>query len=232
MKNIDYLRVSEQFLSIQGEGKTMGVPSIFLRLQSCNLLCQWPCDTIGVWRKGTKYTTDEIIQDWYQRGWLDKLRNGTHLILTGGEPMLQQEGLANLLRELPPCYKEVETNATIEPKNIFDKYINQYNCSPKTSNSGMNERKRFKEDVIKWFTNDGRSVFKFVVDTPNDMKEILDDFVYKFQIKPSKVYLMPEAISEEELRTKRIWVAELCKEHGFNYSDRLQLLIWGKATGV
>src|SRR3990167_2077529 len=61
------LNVSEMFYSIQGEGKTMGIPAIFLRLQACNLLCNWkkngidhPCDTIPVWRQGTKMTFVEI----------------------------------------------------------------------------------------------------------------------------------------------------------------------------
>jgi len=61
------IRISEHFYSLQGEGKTMGVPAIFVRLQACNLLCggygtqkdgklhdgaTWRCDTLDVWTKG------------------------------------------------------------------------------------------------------------------------------------------------------------------------------------
>ena len=64
------LIVSEYFYSIQGEGKTMGVPSVFIRLTACNLMCggrgtekdfklhngaTWRCDSIEVWRKGKKW---------------------------------------------------------------------------------------------------------------------------------------------------------------------------------
>ena len=50
------IRVSEYFYSIQGEGLTVGVPAVFLRLQGCNLDCgssggSWVCDTEAVWNK-------------------------------------------------------------------------------------------------------------------------------------------------------------------------------------
>lgn len=60
----DFLNVSEKFLSIQGEGRTTGIPAIFLRLSGCNLLCKssnWICDSIEVWRKGTKTSFDAVL---------------------------------------------------------------------------------------------------------------------------------------------------------------------------
>ena len=59
IKDTNYVSVAEQFLSIQGEGKTMGVPAVFLRTQYCNLLCCW-CDTIEVWRKGVESLMTKI----------------------------------------------------------------------------------------------------------------------------------------------------------------------------
>ena len=72
------IAVSEYFYSLQGEGKTMGTPAIFLRLTGCNLMCggygvekdgilrggaTWVCDTIQVWMKGTTYNFEDLCQE-------------------------------------------------------------------------------------------------------------------------------------------------------------------------
>ena len=40
MAKKEYLRISEDFYSLQGEGRTMGIPAVFVRLQACNILCK------------------------------------------------------------------------------------------------------------------------------------------------------------------------------------------------
>jgi organic radical activating enzyme len=90
------LIVSEKFYSLQGEGQTMGIPAIFVRLAGCNLLCKsdhWVCDSIEVWRKGDKTPFEEVLsaKD------VDRLMNGAHLIFTGGEPMLHQKKILEYL---------------------------------------------------------------------------------------------------------------------------------------
>ena len=66
----------------------------------------------------------------------------------------------------------------------------------------------------------------------NEMIEIQREFVDKFSISHDRVYLMPESTNKHELQEKSKWVAELCKENGFNYSTRLQIDIWNQTTGV
>ena len=81
------MRISEIFYSIQGEGASIGLPAIFLRLQVCNLTCEW-CDT--------RYTWDINHPDYdkYQAVDLDKIipmlseYPCRRLIITGGEPLL------------------------------------------------------------------------------------------------------------------------------------------------
>ena len=92
------LRVAEMFYSLQGEGRSSGCPAVFLRLQHCNLLCgrddaSWRCDTLDVWRRGQALTFAEIIDSWRAKGWLAHLAANAHLVVTGGEPLLQQTGL-------------------------------------------------------------------------------------------------------------------------------------------
>ena len=228
--------VSETFYSVQGEGKYAGVPAVFLRTQGCNLLCRWPCDTIPVWKEGRSYTYEELYELWKRNKWLDSFEKGVHLVLTGGEPMERQQELVGFLSYLhdrgPSPFIEVETNTTISPEPKFGSFVQHYTCSPKLSNSRMPISRRRRIEVIRKFVGNSRAVFKFVIDVQSDVKEVLEDYIEPFGVVPSRVYLMPEATSEEELREKSKWLIEICKEHAFNYSPRLQVLIWNRLTGV
>lgn len=229
--------VSETFFSIQGEGKFMGVPAIFLRTQGCNLLCRWPCDTIPVWKEGKLYSYEDLYNLWSENGWQVALKKGAHLILTGGEPLTRQDELVGFIEYLFKMgirnpFVEVETNATILPNEEFDRFVTHYTCSPKLSNSGMAKERRYREKVLRFFSLSRKSVFKFVIDNKEDQEEILNDFVMRFKIAPSKIYLMPESNSRKELDEKSAWVVEICKQLGFNFSSRLHISIWDELTGV
>jgi organic radical activating enzyme len=149
------------------------------------------------------------------------------------ERQVEISGLLTCLknRGLRP-FTEVETNATISPKPTFDRFVRHYTCSPKLSNSGMPLDRRRRVQVVEKFVEDKRSVFKFVIDVPSDLKEMMDDYAKPFGIEPHRIYLMPEGTSDEELREKSKWLVENCKENVFNYSPRLQVLIWNRLTGV
>ena len=129
-------------------------------------------------------------------------------------------------------FVEVETNATLIPKPVFDRFVRHYTCSPKLSNSGMPLARRRRFDVIEAFIRDDRTVFKFVIDAQSDLKELLRDYIEPFGIDPSRVYLMPEATSEMELREKSRWLIEIGKEYSFLFSSRLQVSTWNRLTGV
>jgi 7-carboxy-7-deazaguanine synthase len=227
------LNISEQFYSIQGEGKTAGVPAVFLRLSGCNLLCAWPCDTIEVWRHGEQWSFEKILHLWDQNGWTRFLCKESHLVITGGEPLLQQEALARFLPLLPKdIFIEVETNATITPTEDLNKHISLYNVSPKTSNSGIPRERRFVRNTLDFFAGNDKSIFKFVVESRGDVEEIFREFVGPFKINPQRVFLMPQSVSRSEFIERSAQVAELCKEYQYNFSPRLQLVIWNKTTGV
>ena len=227
------LTISEQFYSIQGEGKTAGIPAVFLRLRSCNLLCEWPCDTIEVWKQGEPWTFENLLSAWEKNGWTDALRKGAHLVITGGEPLLQQDELVKFLALLPHgLLIEVETNATIIPKSELDHYISLYNVSPKTSNSGLPRERRYIPDTIEYFARNSKSIFKFVTESPADVDEILRDFISPFSIIRQRVFLMPQCTDRKGFIEKSGAIADMCKEYHLNFSPRLQLLLWDKTTGV
>ncbi len=102
------MRVFEIFRSIQGEGRSQGYPSIFLRLAGCNLDCTW-CDTRYAREGGTDMPCDEITCK-------ISAYPGKRLCITGGEPLLQQDQLLPLLTGFhEEGYQiEIETNGTID----------------------------------------------------------------------------------------------------------------------
>lgn len=249
----DSLSVSEMFYSIQGEGPSMGRRAVFLRLKSCNLLCggtrtvadkklhdgaTWRCDTIETWLKGTTKKHPELISDFIKEGFVKELDNNARLVVTGGEPLLQQEELTEFLTSLRQATTnhfaaELETNGTILPQSsIIDTHFQQINCSPKLSNSGIPKEKRIKPEVIKTLLTTNKTIFKFVVNRKEDIIEIKNDFLSNFQIKPNQVWLMPASSSREELVIASEFVVEEAKKLGTNFSSRLQLEIWDKAVGV
>jgi organic radical activating enzyme len=243
-------RGPEIFYSIQGEGKNLGNPSVFIRLSLCNLYCYW-CDTDYTWNwKGTafkhvrdsepgyqKYNKEDFILQ-YTNEELIKIiisYNCPNLVFTGGEPIAQQKDLVSLLADLKtinPAFRiEFETNGTIRPSPETDSFADQYNVSLKLSNSRIPEQERIKPDTVKFFAETPKANFKFVIDNESDLEEVLDH-VNKFRIPSNKVYLMPQGTTVASLQSKQQWLIELCKKYQFNYTDRLHIHIWGDKRGV
>ena len=232
MKNS--LSVSEKFYSIQGEGQTMGIPAVFVRLSGCNLLCKsasWICDSIEVWRKGTKTIFEEVLSE----GFVKALEKGAHLVITGGEPLLHQESICQYIEWFQAVHKfkpiiEIETNGTIMPNWMMWQIVDFWNCSPKLANSGEPYDKRVKSMVIRELSNMPNSIFKFVIENDRDWNDMQKD--YGNRIKHEQIVLMPAGESQELLSKTRLTVANLCIKHGVRYCDRLHINIWNKKTGV
>lgn len=242
-KKSETLRVAETFYSLQGEGPTAGHPAVFLRLQHCNLLCgteregepTWVCDTIDVWRRGEPLAFPEILSRWQEKGWLKHLDANAHLVITGGEPLLQQHALlkffAYLTRRVHP-WIEIETNATILVSEELDHYIAQYNCSPKGENSGNPEHLRHNPKAVRGFVRNPKAVFKFVVNSAIDVTQITHEYVECYDISPTRVWLMPGADNRSSLQQAGRVVFDLCKTHHYNYSTRLHIQLWDQTTGI
>lgn len=239
------------FYSIQGEGATMGVPAVFLRLSGCNLMCggqgtekdkalyngaKWRCDTIEVWRQGNTFLSTSLIEVLRNDGYLDKIqKQRAHLVITGGEPVLQAAPLSRFLElimlECPNVYVELETNGTVWNKCLND-VIDQVNCSPKLANSGMPLEKRVNVEVLKQLSHrELNTYFKFVVSDAQDLIEV-NNLVSQIGLSPVRCYLMPAADTKDKLSQLEPVVAEMCKLEGYRFSSRLQVEIWNTCTGV
>lgn len=232
------LKLAEHFLSLQGEGKTIGTPSIFWRFSGCPFLCKW-CDTVEVWKKGTSYTYEEMYQLFNSVGYFSRLNHHTHhLVITGGDPLLQQEAIAGFLafcsergEQVGNWFIECENQGFIQPLPIFAGYVSLWNISPKLENSGIAEERRIVPSNIEFFVNRCQAIFKFPVDAPNDLMEVLA-FQRRFALQSGRIWLMPVCATRAEHEVKGRAIAEMAKQYGLKFSPRLQLVLWDKANGV
>lgn len=228
----------EIFYTLQGEGPSCGRPAIFLRLSNCNLTCKW-CDTPYTWNfektksdhpekyskkdQQIEVTTREVIRA------INLYPNYAILVITGGEPMLQQLHIEDMLSNLGNNRVEIETNGTITPNEMLAQRC-YFNVSLKLSNSGVDIEKRLKQKPIQTFI-ENKSIFKFVVDTQKDLDEIYG-IVQHYKINHNTVWLMPQGKTKQELDSKLEWLSEACIDNGYNLTNRLHVQTWGNERGV
>lgn len=216
------LRVSEVFTSIQGEGPSLGTPSVFVRLQGCTVGCRW-CDTKYSWAaaRGRQMTLEVLLDDVKSRG-LD------NVVVTGGEPLehptfaLLIEGLASLRRRV-----EVETAGTEVPPPVV---VDQWNVSLKLAHSGVPEARRLRPAAIDRFRELG-AWFKFVVAEERDLHEVLQ-IQAQHALPSDRILLMPLGMRREEQQARMPQVIDWCGRYGFRFSPRLHILVWGPKRGV
>ena len=227
-----HMKFSELFYTIQGEGKFVGVPSVFFRTSYCNLRCVW-CDTpYTSWTPEDKdITVAEAVKAIARFGC-------RHVVITGGEPFIQVKELTRLCEELNQRghHITVETNATVFAPIAAD----LISMSPKLRNSNpdpdnrffkLHERERICPDVIRQFLGQNECQVKFVVNCPEDIEEI-KTLQAEIPIPPEVVILMPQGVTPEELQPKQEWLVEICKVEGYRYSPRVHVDIWGSKRGV
>lgn len=241
--------------TFQGEGLWSGIPCLFIRTSSCNLRCTFKdsiCDTAY-----SSFTPEKNIQTIEDILKLININNSDklikHIVISGGEPTMQQDSIIELCRELK---KEgylitIETNATIYNKE-FNKYIDLISMSPKLKSSTPNSKSCFENNLnIKWIDkhnklrknlsviqsfidgaieNNKLFQLKFVVSNEEDVLEIKDEWLSKLKnFSNTDILLMPEGINEEQLKINNKIVARLSVKYGFRFCPRLHIDIFGGA---
>jgi 7-carboxy-7-deazaguanine synthase len=160
-----------------------------------------------------------------------------HVVVTGGEPLLQREiGALTSGLTRSGLHVTVETAGTVDP--VFD--CDLLSVSPKTANSdpqgGWRERhRRLRTDLTPLRGLLGRfpeHQLKFVVTDGDDLSEVLRVLDAVDPVAPSRVLLMAEGRTAQEVAAKAGMVSALCSEHGFRYTPRLHLDLFGGGRGV
>lgn len=229
------MRISETFYSLQGEGKLLGVPSVFVRASGCNLRCTW-CDTpYASWEpEGDDWPVDRIVADVARHP-------ARHVVLTGGEPLIMLDilPLAQALKDRG-YHLTVETAATVFKPLPID----LASLSPKLSNSTptdraggrfaeAHDRQRLRPDVIQQFIDASPDFqLKFVVATEQDLSEIRTLLDALNGWTPADVQLMPEGIDAATLAGRAGWINDVCLREGFRFSPRLHVQLYGNKRGT
>lgn len=231
------------FHTVQGEGKYLGTPSVFVRLSACNLRCEWSngdgtftkCDTPYSSHaaeknlRSIKDTIDEVLK-----------YNCKHVVVTGGEPMLQQH-VVLLINELAKHGKfvTVETNGTIyrDCKAAFWSVSPKLatSCPHTSENFEMHHSKRMNLNALADIVKKPHQL-KFVVNSKHDIEEIRGLIKILASMNGGydceNVYLMPQGVSSEQFDKRLPWIIEAAKENGWNVTDRFHVRVWGHKRGV
>jgi 7-carboxy-7-deazaguanine synthase len=228
------MQVAEIFYSVQGEGRLIGMPSVFVRASGCNLRCGW-CDTpYTSWQpEGRSWTIAEIGRE------VAKYPS-RFLVITGGEPLLAPD-IEKLTRALKRkgAHITIETAATVFKPVLCD----LLSMSPKLANStprgiqknrfaAMHERRRLDFAVMKKFVERYDYQIKFVVDRPEDFAELRDILDKLKKVEASRVLIMAQGTEPRQIQSKARWIVELCKKYGYGYTPRLHIDLYGNRRGT
>lgn len=228
------LRIAETFTSRQGEGKLTGTPSHFIRTSGCNLRC-WFCDTpYASWQpEGPRRPLQEIVQECREAP-VD------HVVLTGGEPLLPS-AVTDLCRQI----RHSDMHLTIETAGTIDRQIecDLLSLSPKLRGSGptaaqhpgwarRHEQHRLPVDTMRSLMRRADEVqVKFVIDAAHEFDEV-QSIVRRLGVSATDVYIMPQAVTAEQLDAAAAWLRPWCGENRFRYCDRMQIRWYGNRRGT
>lgn len=212
----------------------------------------WTCDSTSQWLwRGEDKDFQYLIDQWKEQGIYEHIRNGTiHIIWTGGEPTIKghQEAIANFrsywyqleMKEMKENgytsnfipFDEIETNGTIVIDQPLFSFLDQINCSPKLSNSGMEEKRRIVPEAIERIKQHTNYQFKFVISTEDDIKEMFHDFVEPFNIPLKNVVCMPGLDSQTDFHERTQFVMEMAKKYKFRGMSRMHISAWDRVINV
>jgi 7-carboxy-7-deazaguanine synthase len=204
----------------------------------------WTCDSTSQWLwRGEDKEFAYLINRWKSEGIYDDILNGIiHIIWTGGEPTIKghQEAIVNFTNHwlakyidntVSPFY-EIETNGTNYIDHKLFQMIDQINCSPKLSNSGLDAKQRIKPEAIERIMEHKNYQFKFVISNEEDVQEIFRDFIVPFNIPLSNVVCMPGLDDAKDFEERTRFTLEMAKKYRFRGLTRLHIAAWNKTLNV
>ena len=185
------MKLVETFLSFQGEGIYAGYPAVFVRLATCNQNCKF-CDTRFSHSDQPETEVSKIVEQ------IKKHNPVNHLVITGGEPLLQQTEVVNLLLELKMSYSfiTVETNGSLYPEKELSQLVDFFSVSPKLKGMAEYEWESTVEQFLENLSY--KMQLKFVVVTDEDYEELKTRLqkISSHRLSKVPIVLQPNGMSD------------------------------------
>lgn len=210
------LRITEIFYSLQGESRTCGLPTVFIRLTGCPLRCHY-CDTSYAFSGGVQRTLEDILTEVASFG-------ASHVCVTGGEPLAQPDCL-HLLRHLADAGYQVslETSGALDVSAV-DARVSRV-LDLKTPDSGEMTRNRYDnlrhltlQDQIK-FVICSRADYEWAVGCIHQYR--LSELVGELLFSPAYGLIEPSLLAD--------WI--LADRLPVRFQLQLHKLLWQDARG-
>lgn len=209
------LRITEIFFSLQGESRTVGMPTVFVRLTGCPLRCGY-CDTTYAFQGGEWMSMNEIVKAISQY-------HANYVTVTGGEP-LAQKGCQTLLQQLCDAGYEVslETSGALDISQVDTRVVKVMDL--KTPASGEEAKNRW-ENIDSLGQQDQ---VKFVICNRGDY-DWAKKVVEKYQLAKRFEVLFSPAFGQQEPRELAEWILE--DNLPVRFQLQLHKLLWGEEVG-
>ncbi len=210
------LRISEIFYSLQGEARTVGVPTLFIRLTGCPLRCQY-CDTDYAFSGGKLMSLDEILSQ-------VKRYNTAYICVTGGEPLAQPECLP-LLTALcdQGLHVSLETSGAMDVAQVDPRVSKVMDLkTPASQEAGRN-----RYENLAYLTKHDQ--IKFVICNRHDYDWAVTQLIqYQLVDKVSDVLFSP---SKEQLEARELadWI--IADQLAVRLQIQLHKILWNDAQG-
>lgn len=209
------LRITEIFLSLQGESRSVGFPTVFVRLTGCPLRCQY-CDTAYAFTGGEWRSIQSVVEEVASYG-------ARYVTVTGGEPLAQKLSL-KLLEDLCDAGYEVslETSGALSVECVDDRVVKVMDI--KTPASGEVDRNRFEN--IKFLTLDDQ--VKFVVCDQADY-EWAKSIIKKYDLSNKCEVLISPSYTQIKADKLAQWIIE--DRLPVRFQLQLHKILWGDQPG-
>jgi 7-carboxy-7-deazaguanine synthase len=216
------LLITEIFHSLQGESSLIGIPFAFIRLTGCNLRCAY-CDSVYAFKGGTKKSVEEVLET-------IRPYEVRHVLLTGGEPLLQRNTPELLQRLIAEGYEvSIETHGEVSIREVAPHA--RIVMDIKTPGSRMN-RGGFRENLQYLKPSDE---IKFVITSQSDYYWARD-LMRETQLPTREILFSPALPAENSPApyegVQPRWLAERILEDKLPVRFQLQLhkQLWGMDT--
>lgn len=209
------LRITEIFLSLQGETSRVGWPTVFVRLTGCPLRCRW-CDTAYAFSGGSSRTIGEIVDTVLS---FDCRR----VTVTGGEPLSQASCLELLTRLADQgCDISLETSGALDISRVDPRVSRIVDLKP--PGSGESARNRWENIELL----NARDEVKFVIADADDYAWSVSA-LREHRLAERCAVLFSPAAGELAPRTLAEWI--LRDRVPVRLQVQLHKLLWGSAPG-